>query len=105
MRISDWSSDVCSSDLPERLRGMLLVAAKQGTEKVFSEICSQQPLITKSEAFRRHGRTDVERWIQEGLVKPVILGGKARKKFIDSRKLEVVAKSSNRITYLPVAER
>src|SRR3546814_3415019 len=28
MRISDWSSDVCSSDLPPNRRGSLLVSAK-----------------------------------------------------------------------------
>src|SRR3546814_14991855 len=30
MRISDWSSDVCSSDLPEGVDGGYLVASSQG---------------------------------------------------------------------------
>src|SRR3546814_14613406 len=33
MRISDWSSDVCSSDLPVGFHQMDLAAAKQGEDK------------------------------------------------------------------------
>lgn len=84
---------------------MLLVAARQGTEKVFSETCNQQALITKSEAFRRYGRCNVERWLKEGLLTLVSLEGKSTRKFIDSKMLRAIAGSSNRITYLPVAER
>jgi hypothetical protein len=54
--------------------------------------------ITKADAYRSYGRTNVDRWITEGLLK-------ISKKSIDKTKLESVADSSNRITYLPVAER
>lgn len=30
-----------------------------------------KPYVTQAEAFRMYGRTNVERWVKEGLVKPV----------------------------------
>jgi hypothetical protein len=55
-------------------------------------------MISKSEAFRRFGRTNVDRWIAEGLISPI---GTT----ISRAALEAVSAASNRLTYLPVAER
>ena len=53
---------------------------------------------TKAEAYRLYGRSDVDRWIAEGLIR-------VSKKCIVRVELERVAAASNRVSYLPVAER
>ncbi|EHQ30918.1 hypothetical protein Mucpa_6869 [Mucilaginibacter paludis DSM 18603] len=54
--------------------------------------------LSRSEAYRRYGRTCVDRWIAEGLITPH--GTK-----ISRAVLGAVSAASNRLTYLPVAER
>jgi len=62
-------------------------------------LCDHQPdAITKSQAYRLYGRSDVDRWLSEGLLH-------LTKKHFDRAELQRVAACSNRITYLPVAER
>jgi len=61
--------------------------------------------LTKAEAYRLYGRSDVDRWIAEGLLHPAADCGKNQKKCIDREKLAQVAAASNRVTYLPTAER
>ena len=60
--------------------------------------------MTKSQAYRLYGRGNVERWLKEGLI-GLIPHSKKSKKILDRKQLETVAESSNRNTYLPVAER
>jgi hypothetical protein len=76
-----------------------------GTDKALMESGQLPDTLTKAQAFRLFGRTNVERWISEGLVSLVKVRGGSCKKFIDRLKLESVARASNRITYLPVSER
>lgn len=62
-------------------------------------LCENQPdAITKSQAYRLYGRSDVDRWLTEGLLH-------FNQKHFDRAQLERVAAASNRITYLPTAER
>lgn len=61
--------------------------------------------LTKAQAFRQYGRSNVEHWISEGLINPVKQRGYNSKKFIDRLKLESLARASNRTTYLSVSER
>ena len=61
--------------------------------------------LTKAQASRLYGRTNIERWISEGLINPVKQRDNSSKKFIDRLKLESVARASTRTTYLPVSER
>jgi hypothetical protein len=61
--------------------------------------------LTKAQAFRLYGRTNIERWISEGLIHPVKQHGNSSKKFIDRLKLESVARAAGRTTDLPVSER
>jgi hypothetical protein len=83
------------------LSHLLNNAVLTGTEKV---ICQNKILpghYTKAQAYRLHGRSNVDRWIGEGLIK----AAENSRKCIDRKKLEHVACTSNRVTYLPVAER
>lgn len=77
---------------------LLKIAATEGAEKALSNAGRQSARISKSQAYRRFGRTNVDRWFREGLLKNT-------NKHIDRTKLEAIAHASNRITYLPVVER
>jgi hypothetical protein len=84
---------------------LLKDAVIDGTNKALIESGQIPDTLTKAQAFRLFGRSNVERWISEGLVNPIKQRGNSSKKFIDRLKLESVARSSNRTTYLPVSER
>ena len=89
----------------KELMAILKHAAETGALSALTQAGSFQKPVTKSEAFRLYGRSQVERWIMEGLIVPFASEGSVNKKFIDRKKLMAVAASSNRITYLPVADR
>ena len=72
-------------------------AIHAGAEKALALIGSQQH-CTKASAYRQYGRSDVDRWLAEGLLIPV-------SKKINQTQLERVAAASNRISYLTVVER
>ncbi|MGZ3937042.1 MAG: hypothetical protein ACXVMS_18800 [Flavisolibacter sp.] len=59
--------------------------------------CKVPASFTKQQAYRLYGRSDVDRWIAEGLI--------PSDERIDRVTVERIASQSNRITYLPVAER
>jgi hypothetical protein len=62
--------------------------------------CGPQPAaISKSQAYRVYGRSDVDRWLKEGLLHPI------KKNRFDKATLARIASQSNRNTYLPTAER
>src|SRR3546814_6177302 len=72
MRISDWSSDVCSSDLATRIQGVVWVAARDieifadlVTSERFHEI--NRPTVEVIDTGpRRHG-TEILRWLGDRL--------------------------------------
>jgi len=80
-------------------------ATEAGAEKALDESSVLQDFISKSKAYQVYGRSNVDRWIQERLLVPESAKGRNLHKCIDRVKLEAIAHSSNRITYLPVAER
>jgi hypothetical protein len=80
------------------LISILRNAIEQGAEKALAACGALPDRITKAAAYRLYGRTNVDRWLQEGLIG-------INNKFFDRKKLAQVAAASNRITYLPVAER
>ncbi|MEJ5993257.1 hypothetical protein WG904_02410 [Pedobacter sp. Du54] len=84
---------------------LLKNAAATGTTKALAECGQLAGQITKAEAYRLYGRGSVDRWISEGLIKPSATTSKNPSKCLDREKVEAVAASSNRNTYLPVAER
>ncbi|WP_316786573.1 hypothetical protein [Pedobacter frigiditerrae] len=84
---------------------LLKNATAMGTTKALAECGQLADQISKAEAYRLYGRGSVDRWISEGLIKPSATIGKNPSKCLDREKVEAVAASSNRKTYLPVAER
>lgn len=90
---------------PAGLARILLEAVTDGTAKVLSETDIQKERISKAEAYRLYGRGPVDRWIAEGLFKPLKGQIFISSSGIDRNKLEAIAATSNRGTYLPVAER
>lgn len=84
---------------------LLKNAAELGASKALTESGQLQDQLTKAEAYRLYGRGNVDRWISEGLICLTTRSGEISRKCLDRKKLEAIAASSNRITYLPVAER
>ena len=82
----------------KELTTLLKKVSEDGANQAFSKTGQLQEELSKAEAYRHYGRCNVDRWLLEGLVK-------ISNKSIDRTKLESIAESSNRITYLPVAER
>jgi hypothetical protein len=82
----------------KELMVVLANATEEGTEKVLEATCIRPDHLSKSKAYRIYGRSNVDRWLTERLIKI------SNKKF-DRLQLEAIAASSNRMTYLPVAER
>lgn len=75
-----------------------------GADKALTDSGALPETLTKSQAYHRFGRNNVERWMKEGLVHTTKYGPSS-KRTIDRLKLEAVARASNRTTYLPVAKR
>ncbi len=89
----------------ESLSSLMKMAVTAGADKALAASCLLSGKITKSEAYRLYGRNNVDRWRAEGLISLNYLSTSISKKTFDRQQLESVAESSNRGTYLPVAER
>lgn len=87
------------------LPDLFVTATLQGVANALAETGFLSGHITKAQAYRIYGRSDVDRWISEGLLSLVRVQGQVSKKCIDRIQLDRIAASSNRISYLPVAER
>lgn len=74
-------------------------AAATGAAKALSGTSALPAELSKTEAYRRYGRTCVDRWLAEGILT------ESSPKRINREQLEAVASACNRITYLPVADR
>src|SRR3546814_12881033 len=56
MRISDWSSDVCSSDLPHPELRVRLLASAAGMEGAAVSHCDQSRVLARSHGQRAESR-------------------------------------------------
>lgn len=90
---------------PTTLSRALVKAAENGSTRVFEELFPESQEISLTEAYLKHGRDAIKRWIKEGLLTPVSAPKGKRSKKLNKKQLEAVASSSNRVTYLPVRER
>lgn len=86
------------------LATLLKNAAEQGTANAIKEERPVPDQLTKANAYRLYGRSNVDRWLHEGLISAQQPTDTSQI-FLDRSELEAVAASSNRITYLPVADR
>jgi hypothetical protein len=53
------------------LTRIFLESVTGGTAKALSETSIQTTMVSKAEAYRLYGRSQVDRWISEGLFKPL----------------------------------
>lgn len=86
------------------LATLLKNAAEQGTANAFREERPVPGRLTKAEAYRLYGRSNVDRWLREGLLSAPQATGTSQI-LLDRSELEAVAAASNRISYLPTADR
>jgi len=89
----------------KELSFLFQTAVKAGAEKCFRDGGLLKKQLSLSEAYAIYGRTNVDRWITEKLIVTSICGNGTLRKSISRAQLEAVAFKSNRISYLPVAER
>ena len=89
----------------KELSFLLQSAVKAGAEKCFRDGGLLKQKLSLSEAYAIYGRTNVDRWITEKLIVTSFGAGGILRKSISRIELEAVAFKSNRISYLPVAER
>ncbi len=94
-----------TNGMTKELARILLESVTDGTAKVLSENPIQRERISKAEAYRLYGRSQVDRWIAEGLLNSIKGKSSIPKSGIDRQRLEAVSAASNRATYLPVADR
>ena len=77
---------------------VLRIASERSAGLVLFAKANLKDNFSKSQAYKIYGRSNVDRWMGEGLIS--LSNNK-----INRDKLEAIAASSNRVTYLPVAER
>jgi len=80
-------------------------AVQAGADKALADNDLQKSWLTKADAYRIYGRNNVDRWIREKLIASEHSEGKRHKKIIEKTRLDAVAATSNRVTYLSVADR
>jgi hypothetical protein len=91
---------------PEQFAEILKEAVTTGVQKALHETGILSANLTQAAAYRTYGSSNVDRWLREGLIRyQATNGGTSPKHFLDTKSLEAIAASSNRGTYLPVAER
>jgi len=86
------------------LASLLKNAAEQGTSNAIKEERPVPDRMTKADAYRLYGRSNVDRWLREDLISAQQPTDTSQI-FLDRSELEAVAASSNRITYLPARDR
>src|SRR3546814_6897358 len=72
MRISDWSSDVCSSDLRDQLGEAVLLAADAVGQPLEGD--GDRPQIVATRCAIRRGGLDLREVLQDGLARLLVEG-------------------------------
>ena len=91
-----------SSRLKEIIE-MMRNVTKVSVQKETSLFGARVEYVNKSEAYRRYGRSTVDRWLKEKLI--TIFKTAQNKNILKLAELEKVASKSNRISYLRVFDR
>lgn len=89
----------------QKLTELLREAVRKGCNTALTQNSHTRASISKANAYRLYGRRNVDRWISEGLIGLLPDQGRTPKKCLSRKKLDAIAAASNRMTYLPVAER
>lgn len=85
---------------PHQLRLIIREAAEMGALLALSKTGKLKPYLKKSEAFRKYGRANVERWAKENLVSVRKDGGCSAAWRLDRIELEAIARSGPLLRYL-----
>ena len=83
-----------------QLQMLLRDAAEVGAQRVVEKLGLSNPVITRNKAYKIYGEALVSRWIREGLITPKRDGSNTAPFRLDVTALEVLAKSSNRHSFL-----
>ena len=86
-------------------RNALIDAAEIGAKMALVELGLIKPYLKMREAQLKYGKSIVNRWIIEGLIKPIKDGPRNASIRLNRIDLEILAKTCNRSTYLTVEER
>lgn len=86
------------------LRALLVESAEAGAMKALTEVGLLKPYLSKQEAYKLYGRSDVDRWIKEGLIKPE-RDSFTSKWRLDRVVLKSISSASNRHTFLNTDQR
>jgi hypothetical protein len=86
------------------LKGLLADAVEIGYKKALVETGQIKTFLSQRQAFRLYGETTVKRWIAAHLIEPDQDGSNTSKKRYDRMQLEILAKSSNRDSYMTKEE-
>lgn len=86
-------------------RNALVDAAELGAQKALENAGLLRPYLKLREAQRQYGVRVVNRWIKEGLVRPIKDGDRTASVRISRLEIESIAKTCNRTTYIPTEER
>ncbi|WP_185218081.1 hypothetical protein [Sphingobacterium mizutaii] len=78
-------------------------AVEEGANKALTDSKVVSNCVNKTQAYRQYGRSNIDRWIQEGILTPQ--SDQSPKILFQRSHLEAIAASSNRKTYLQVTER
>ena len=76
-----------------QLEKIIKITAELGAVIALIRTGKLKPYLKKSEAFRLYGRSNVEHWIEEGLITPRKDGGQSASWRIDRIELESIVKS------------
>ena len=79
------------------LRSLLSDAVELGYKKALQETGQIKPFLSQREAYRLYGEVTIKRWVSEHLIFPDKDGNNTSKVRYDRMKLEILAKSSNRL--------
>ena len=88
---------------PHELDLMLQNAAEMGAKKALLELGLSKPFLSLRQAEKTYGKR-IHRWIKEGLINKVKDGDAISTVRLDRMRLDELAKSSNRNTYLNTKE-
>lgn len=72
---------------------LIQCASELGALRALISTGKLKPYITKAQAFRLHGRKNVERWLDEGLLTPRKDGDHSAAWRIDRFELELIVKA------------
>ncbi|PZX18070.1 hypothetical protein LX69_01106 [Breznakibacter xylanolyticus] len=81
------------------IKRLMIDTAEMAAKKALIEVGQLKPYLTLKEAQRIHGEYTVNRWINEGLLKPIKDGARNCKVRIDRIQLDAVAATSNRASW------